>query len=232
MSRKIDIKHQGNLIIRILKKFYPPFKCNICGWRGSSFVDFDDGFNHVAKQMCCPNCKSHNRHRVLFAYLQKILPKKEEAAFLHFAPEKSLEKLFISYKNLKYLTADIVDGRATFKEDLTQLSFPSESFDFIMCNHVLEHIQEDDKAMREIFRVLKYGGQAIITVPVDLERDETYDDSSISSPKDRARFYWGFDHLRLYGRDFPKRLAEAGFVVQANYFAVEAGEKKQIDLVG
>jgi SAM-dependent methyltransferase len=97
--------------------------------------------------------------------------------------------------------------------DILDLPYPDDSFDAILCSHVLEHVEDDSRAMRELHRVLRPGGWAIVLVPLDLERSETYEDPAITAPRARERAYWGRDHLRLYGRDFPDRLRETGFEV-------------------
>ncbi|WP_081891323.1 methyltransferase domain-containing protein [Gillisia sp. Hel_I_29] len=101
------------------------------------------------------------------------------------------------------------------KGDVTDLEFEDEKFDFIFCNHVLEHIPDDTKAMSELFRVLKKGGSAVLLVPIDVQLLETFEDFGITDPKEREKAFGQGDHVRLYGKDYVDRLATAGFKVSA-----------------
>lgn len=100
------------------------------------------------------------------------------------------------------------------KADICDLPFEDNSYDFILCNHVLEHISDDTKAMQELYRVLKKGGTAILQIPQDLEREKTFEDDSITDPKERAKIFGQYDHVRVYGRDFFDKLREIGFSVE------------------
>ncbi len=163
----------------------------------------------------CPNCLSLERHRLLWLYLQ------EKTDFftaphqmLHVAPEQCFYHRFKALKNLKYTTADLVSPLAEVKMDLHHIPFPDESYDVILCNHVLEHVEDDRRCMRELFRVLRPGGFAIMQVPMDYTRSSTFEDPTITRPEDREKHFWQKDHLRLYGLDYPDRLREAGFRVE------------------
>jgi ubiquinone/menaquinone biosynthesis C-methylase UbiE len=101
---------------------------------------------------------------------------------------------------------------------LTAIQYPDNSFDAIYCSHVLEHIPDDRAAMRELFRVLKPGGWAILQVPLDSTRETTYEDPSITSFEARERAYWQADHVRLYGRDYTAKLESTGFRVRVDWF--------------
>lgn len=115
--------------------------------------------------------------------------------------------------NLDYISADLDSPLAMVKMDITNILFENNSFDVILCSHVLEHIIDDNKAMRELFRVLKPGGWAILQTPIDLKLDKTFEDHSIVSPEERERFFGQSDHVRIYGRDYVNRLLKAGFEV-------------------
>jgi SAM-dependent methyltransferase len=199
-------------------------KCNICGWRGKKFADYDCGFGHIYRDAACPRCKSHPRHRSLHLYLQRVILSGKTVRLLHFAPEPYLTSLLRSYGGVDYLSVDINPGQAMQKEDITRLSFRDRTFDVIVCIHVLEHVEEDRKAMKEILRVLKTEGFAVLDVPIDYGREKTYEDSSIRSPEERTKAFWQADHVRLYGRDFSKRLEEAGFSVQEDQYINSLGE--------
>ena len=117
--------------------------------------------------------------------------------------------------NIDYVTTDLISPIADVKADICDLPFPDNEFDFIFCNHVLEHIPNDKKAMREIFRVLKNNGTAIIQVPYDKNKRETYEDDNITDPKERRRIFGQYDHVRIYGMDYFDRLRSVGFEVEA-----------------
>ena len=129
-----------------------------------------------------------------------------------------MEKLFRSYSNIEYLSVDINPGAAMRVEDITDLQLPDKSFDFIFCIHVLEHIEDDRKAMSELYRVLSDDGFAILDVPLDVSRETTYEDPSITSPRERTEAFWQPDHVRLYGLDYKDRLEAAGFKVKRDDF--------------
>ena len=198
-------------------------ECNICQWRGRRFADYDCGFGHIYPQAACPRCGAHPRHRSLQLFLQQAIPRGKPQRVLHFAPEPALTRLLQSFANVDYLSVDIHPGAAMQQEDITQLSFPAESFDVIVCIHVLEHVEKDRQAMGELWRVLQRDGVAILDVPIDYHREITYEDPSIRSPEARTREFWQSDHVRLYGRDFGRRLSEAGFQVTEDPFIASLG---------
>jgi len=140
---------------------------------------------------------------------------------LHVAPEISMRALFQSVDYIDYLSADLADVSAMEKIDITDIPYPENSFDVIYCSHVLEHVPDDRKAMREFFRVLKPGGWAILHVPINA--DATFEDPSVTDPKERERLFGQFDHVRLYGPDYADRLVEAGFAVEKHKFAEQVG---------
>ncbi len=128
---------------------------------------------------------------------------------LHVAPEKALQRKFEKLPNLDYLTGDLNERSAMVKMDITDIQFPNHSFDVIYCSHVLEHVSDDRRAMREFARVLKPVSWAVLLVPV--KGDVTFEDPSVTSPEDRESLFGQFDHVRNYGLDFRDRLEEAGF---------------------
>lgn len=130
---------------------------------------------------------------------------------LHVAPERWLEIKFKEVIGQGYLTADLYNPKAMIKMDITDIQYPQQSFDYIYCSHVLEHVVEDVKAMTEFHRVLKSDGWAILLVPITNEK--TYEDASIVDPKERLKAFGQSDHVRKYGADYVDRLGEAGFTV-------------------
>jgi len=146
---------------------------------------------------------------------------KSEYRLLHVAPEQVFYKLFRNQKNLNYLTIDLESPLADIKMNLEEMTFDNEEFDVIFCNHVLEHVNNDAKALSEIYRVLRKGGFAILQSCIDYNREKTYEDPAITDPKDREREFWQKDHLRLYGMDYGSRLKSAGFEVEESHFIDE-----------
>jgi ubiquinone/menaquinone biosynthesis C-methylase UbiE len=188
--------------------------CPICSEWSLSLVDFDLGFGKYFTMVYCPKCKSHPRHRLLYIYLKRIFDNYDGPVnLLHFAPETGLTNLLNSYPNINYLSIDLIDENAMQKEDITNLSFKEETFDFILNIHVLEHIANEKKALSELLRVLKPGGAALIGVPIIVEQIKTFEDNTITDPNERARLFGQHDHVRSNGRDFIKRLEKSGFAV-------------------
>jgi SAM-dependent methyltransferase len=146
-----------------------------------------------------------------------------------FAPEQAFYKLFRNQKNIDYTTTDLFSPLADVKADICNLPFEDNSYDIIFCNHVLEHIPDDTKAMQELFRVLKPGGMAILQIPQDLKREVTFADDSITDQKERAAIFGQYDHVRIYGRDYFDKLRSIGFTVieedYTNKIAPELVEK-------
>ena len=191
-------------------------ECPICG---KSFRKFLPYGNQGIDNRMCPSCLSLERHRLIWLFL-----KKETKFFtnklkvLHMAPEQPFLKRFKKLAHLDYTTADLISPIADVKTDIRKLVFKDNSFDFIMCNHVIEHIDEEQTALKELLRVLKPGGNAILQVPIDYSLDTTFEDLSITDPKEREKHFGQYDHLRQYGTDYPERLKKAGFIVEAHKF--------------
>ena len=114
----------------------------------------------------------------------------------------------------RYQTADLESPLADLHFDIQQIPLADESFDVVICNHLMEHVEDDLRAMRELHRILKRGGWGVLLSPVDLQRATTFEDDSITDPKERTRIFGQYDHRRLYGNDFADRLREAGFEVE------------------
>jgi SAM-dependent methyltransferase len=179
----------------------------------SSFLPY--GYGHQRNNVLAPGTLSLERHRLLWLYL------KNETNFftaphkvLHFAPEQAFYSRFRNMKNLEYTTTDLYSPLADVKADICDLPFNDNSYDIILCNHVLEHIPDDTKAMQELYRVLKPGGMGIFQIPQDLKRETTFEDNSITDPKERASIFGQYDHVRVYGRDYFKKLRSIGFRVE------------------
>lgn len=179
----------------------------------SKFLPY--GYETQRNNVLSPSTLSLERHRLLWLYLQNETSFfKTEAKVLHFAPEQAFYKKFRNLKNLDYTTTDLNSPLADVKADICNLPFGTNEYDIIFCNHVLEHIPDDTKAMQEIFRVLKPGGMAILQIPQDLNRAITFEDNSITDPKKRAEIFGQYDHVRVYGRDYFDKLRAIGFRVK------------------
>ena len=184
-------------------------ECPCCGGRFSRFMP---GTVNPESRVC-PRCGAQERHRALWLYLRERTELFTRAAsILHWAPEYALQRSLSSLPNAFYMSADLEGHEAMQHMDITDVPFKDGAFDLIICVHVLEHVPEDRKAMREMVRVLRPGGVAMLLVPIVLEQ-ETHEDPAISTPEERKRHYWQEDHVRLYGHDFKDRLAEEGFEV-------------------
>lgn len=198
-----SIRYRGDLV-----------GCPCCGSTFSRFLPHR-GRAHAK----CPRCGSLERHRVLWLYLERETDLFERrGALLHIAPEYSFLRRLSQTSGLRYVTGDFDSALASHELDLMDLPFEAESFDFLLCNHVLEHVEDDRRALAEIRRILKPGGWAILMCPVDHRRASTLEDPAVVTAEDRHRVFGQSDHVRLYGRDFPDRLAEAGFTVRADRY--------------
>lgn len=161
-----------------------------------------------------PGSLSLERHRLLWLYLKRHTDFfTAPAKMLHIAPEQCFYKRFRKMKNLNYTTADLESPLADLKFDLHNIPLPDNSYDIIFCHHVLEHVEDDLQCMREMCRVLKPGGLAIMQIPQDPSRKTTFSDPSITDEQERIRLFGQYDHVRVYGLDYPKRLEAAGFTV-------------------
>ena len=173
------------------------------------------GYNKIRNNVLSPSTYSLERHRLLWLYLKNETSFfKAKLKVLHFAPESALMNQFKKLKNLSYDTVDLNSPIAEIKADICDLPFLDNSYDFILCNHVLEHVIDDDKAMRELYRVLKKNGLGIFQVPIDYNRDTTFEDFSVTNKKERNKLFGQYDHVRIYGLDFFDRLQKAGFSVE------------------
>ncbi len=172
--------------------------------------------------MVCPRCYSTDRDRLIYLYLKTqtsflTMP----AKVLHIAPEGSLKHFLENKTNLDYTTGDKFEegyndyyyDRDVVQMDVTKIPFDKNVFDLLICNHVLEHIEDDRQAMREMLRVLKPGGQAIVQVPIAMGIEKT-EEHRLASAEERKKQYGQFDHVRLYAKDYADRLAEEGFKVE------------------
>jgi len=195
------------------------FTCPCCNGHFRKFLPVGAKPRLNAK---CPRCGSKERHRLLWLYLtDRTNLFKDNLKVLDIAPIKFFHLKFKSLPNLIYVSADFSHRLSTLKMDITDIPMQDNQFDCIICYHVLEHIPDDHKAMRELFRVLKPGGWAILQSPVDHNRDKTLEDSNIILSTERRRVFGHSRHVRIYGRDYKERLERAGFIVKIDRYVNE-----------
>jgi SAM-dependent methyltransferase len=184
--------------------------CPICRARFLRFARTSPGSRDRG---VCPRCRSRQRHRLLWLYLERCteLTTTANARVLQFAPDASIERRLRAIPALRYSSADIEPGRGDLTLDLEALDLPDASFDVVLCVHVLEHVEDDRRALRELHRILAPGGWGVVQVPI--QGEHTQEASSVRTPEERRRRFGQEDHVRIYGRDFRERLAEADFDV-------------------
>lgn len=207
-----------NYLLFLSNRFYCP-----CCKRGSrKFLPFGVKPRTNAQ---CPRCGSLERHRLLQLYLEeKTNFFKDKLKVLDIAPTSILQQKWKVLPNIDYVSADILSPLAMLKIDITDIPIRDNQFDCIFCYHVLEHVADDRKAMRELFRILKPSGWAIIQSPVDFNRDTTFEDPNIILPTERECFFGQKDHVRAYGKDYRERLEIAGFTVKVDNFVEGLGD--------
>lgn len=184
---------------------------------GKSFRKFlPYGYGKQRENALSPSTLSLERHRLMWLFLRDetdFFTSTKKLKTLHIAPEQCFLDIFRKQKNLDYTTSDLESPIADVKADICDLPFDDNSFDVVFCNHVLEHISDDTKAMQELFRVLKKGGFGIFQIPQDITRETTFEDDSITDKKERAKIFGQYDHVRIYGKDYFNKLRSIGFKV-------------------
>ncbi|MBW8362211.1 MAG: class I SAM-dependent methyltransferase [Kaistella sp.] len=199
-------------------------------FKGQNFTDPIDGksyrkflpygYGKQRENALSPGTLSLERHRQMWLYLQM------ETDFftgnykvLHIAPEQEFLRRFKKMKNLDYTSADLYSPIVDVKADILALPFENGSFDIVFCNHVLEHIVDDQKAMSELYRVMKKGGWGIFQVPMKNSLEKTYEDFTVTNPKERQKHFGQYDHVRWYGMDYFDRLKSVGFQTDINFYS-------------
>ncbi len=184
------------------------------------------GYENVRENVLAPGTLSLERHRLCWLYMKNETNFfSEPQRVLHFAPEQAFLKRFRKLNHKEFTTTDLNSPIADVKADICDLPFADDSYDFIICNHVLEHIPDDTRAMQEIFRVLAPGGTAILQVPYEKNRMETFMDDSITDPKERTKIFGQYDHVRIYGMDYFDKLRSIGFSVEAVDYTASLSEE-------
>jgi len=227
-----------NSIARNLKQFYlwirgiiyhgSKYKCNVCKRDFRKMLN--GGFDLPVikekqivgagiRQHICPFCLSTDRDRLVELFLDHSYKiEKQKIKLLHIAPEPALFRRLNKLKNIDYIPATKYQEGIYYPKDitlvdLTDMHFNDGEFDLIICNHVLEHIEDDKLAFSEILRVLRSGGTAILQVPYSNLLEQTYENSSMTTVSQRKEHFGQFDHVRLYGTDYPQKLKDIGFYV-------------------
>jgi SAM-dependent methyltransferase len=202
---RLTIKYRGNAV-----------QCPFCGWQGSLFYPHPPP--HERPNSLCPRCWSKERHRLLYLYLIRTIDILSlPGRTLEIAPGPYSYYLFRDRAGKSYFTLDYESSLAAIKGDICSLPFMDRSFDIVICYHVLEHIPDDARAMRELGRVLNPEGQLLIQVPI--EGDATREDLSVTDEAERIRLFGQADHVRSYGRDIANRLRSTGLDVEETDFA-------------
>ncbi len=224
------------------------FHCPVCSgnFRKMLPAGFDNSVNKekeiigagLRDNNICPACQSTDRDRLIYVYLTDTGFLAKEQKMLHVSPEPALYNAIKKNHKIHYTTGTkysegIYYPKNIMSIDLLDLVFDDNTFDFVMCNHVLEHIEDDHKAMTELYRVLKHGGSGILQVPVSRILKYTYENPDVISENDRTEIFGQFDHVRIYGNDYSDRLNKAGFEVteyqaksdDVSRFAINPDEK-------
>ncbi len=206
------------------------YQCPFCGYQSKDLETVGHNLpvlkeKHVIgggrRAAGCYKCHSRDRERLLYAFLivDLKLPSNKNISILHIAPEPKLSQVLLQQSFREYICGDLFTKGYEYPAhvknmNVLDLPFEDNHFDLFLCNHVLEHIPEDIKAMKEIFRVLKPGGHALLQVPISKNSPETVEDFTIEDPKKREELFGQFDHCRIYGQDYVTRLESVGFKVK------------------
>ncbi len=203
----------------------------IDGKRFKSFLPY--GYGNQRNNVLSPSTLSLERHRLLWLYLKNEtnffsseIDNGKKQNVLHFAPEQCFLNRFKKLEHINYTTTDLESPIADVMADICDLPFDDNSYDVIFCNHVLEHIPDDAKAMKELYRVMKPGGYGILQIPQDLSRAKTFEDNSITDRTERAKIFGQYDHVRVYGLDYFDKLRQVGFKVDEVDYTAQLSEEE------
>jgi SAM-dependent methyltransferase len=236
------------VLIKLIQSFFgiqpaiqQTFWCPVCNNRQASFSHLPEyyldnarrhGFAHFGKgemisleNYSCTLCGASDRERIYALWIDQQIEKKffsKGASLIHFAPEDALSKKLKGLGFYDYKTADLLMKDVDYKVDMMNMPFDDESFDFFICSHVLEHVESDDQAIIELYRITKSGGSGILVAPIIMDLEKTVEDPSVKDEAGRWRLYGQDDHVRLYAHDdYVNKIRSHGFRVDElgeNYF--------------
>lgn len=227
-------KHQGER-----------YECPFCGFRSKDLAPL--GIDSLAARRyktigmgvrlgMCWSCRAKDKEKLIYIYLRDVekIFDGNPLRLLHIAPENIIAKRILPVQNIDYVCGDFFAKGYMYPpyvQNMNVLELPcrDEDFDMVICNHVLEHIEDDRKAMRELYRVLKKGGKGIIQVPMSKNIEKTLEDCTVKTEKERLKKFGQKDHLRLYGTDYKERLEKCGFEVELIHFSNEIIERYGLD---
>jgi SAM-dependent methyltransferase len=204
--------------------------CPFCNYKSKDFYSIGDDFKvNIEKQIVgagrrnagCFNCGSTDRERLIYLYLRDVVSlfNQKELSILHLAPEKNLSQTILEHDFKEYVCGDLFTEGYSYPEHVLNMNvlnipYSENHFDLVICNHLLEHVENDSKAMSQILRVLKPGGKAILQVPISKTLEHTFEDFTIKTNTQREQLFGQFNHVRIYGQDYVKRLENVGFKVE------------------
>jgi len=229
-------------------RLYPNYFCTVCNSIQNYFLPLPDFYKNKARKYgfayfgksemtnieaySCPSCGASDRERLSALWIINNLESKISlnSRILHFAPEPALSGFLKKLKFANYKTADFNMKNVDYQVDLTCLPFDNFSYDFFICSHVLEHVNDDEKALGELYRILKPGGSGILLAPISAEIEHTIEDKSVTTEEGRWKYFGQGDHLRLYSHnDFTAKIKRHGFIL--NEMGIEYfGSEKFIQL--
>ena len=223
-------RHVCSVCEQNVRKFHPIpsyFRKNLVKY--GSVADFSRYETLNYKDYSCPGCGASDRDRLYALYLKQRFPKtsvQDQITFIDFAPSASLARFIRSIKGIHYRSADISMDGVDDHVDLMDLHiYPDRYCDFFLCSHILEHVPDDLLALKELFRILKPGGEGILMVPLVISDSEIVEDPGETREADRWRRFGQGDHIRLYSKKgYLKRLQESGFLVKelgVDFFGAE-----------
>lgn len=205
------------------------YSCPLCGRSFRRLLPY--GYVVQRENALCPSCLSLERHRLIWLWLKRESHFMEERpSLLHIAPElclmRHLKRLYKGQPE-RYTTADLESPLATLHFNVEQIPLPDKSYQMVICNHLLEHVEKEKQALRELYRILAPGGWGILLAPIDYSLAKSFEDDTITDPKERERLFGQYDHRRRYGRDYPERLRSAGFEVEEIDYAAQLSAEER-----
>lgn len=211
------------------------YHCPICGYNSKDLAPIGHDVPVLKEKEVvgagrrnagCYKCGSSDRERLIFTYIKEELNifGNKKLKILHLAPEKNISTVLVKIGFENYICGDLFAEGYNYPNyvqniNVLNIPFPDNYFDLIICNHLLEHVPNDIDAMKELYRVLKNDGQAILQVPISNNSEKTFEDFSVTDPKEREIVFGQFDHVRIYGQDYADRLKSVGFKVGEIYIS-------------